>query len=182
VNRTPLFLLPLLVACGEPAPRPAHEASHEPVASAPDPGPTAEAHEHAAAHEHGAVHERAAAATPFSLGPWTAALHPQADGLRLTAAGADGARVTPEGEVRVVLTGTGEPEQRVVLIPDGEGWTGPARAEGAPGYVAVVSATIAGRTETARVTWGEVPAPAHPADHAHEGEADHGHDDHGHAH
>ena len=105
------------------------------------------------------------------------------DTLRITATDASGAAVSHSGEIRVVLTGTGEEEQRVVLTADSRGWSGPVRALGAPGYVAVLSATMDGRTETARTTWGEVPeaAPAHDEQHTHDGQGDHGHD-HGHEH
>lgn len=143
-------------------------------------------HDHA--HDHAEPGHPASPATPAgsareaALGSHKARLEVVAEGLRLTVTDASGAAVTPTGEARLVLTGTGEAEQRVVLSPSGEGWQGPAKVSGAPGYVAVLSMELAGHTETARLSWGEVPAPAPaPAPHPHpEGEGDDR--DHGHGH
>ncbi len=115
----------------------------------------------------------------FSLGSLTATLEPSADRLRLAARDASGAAVSPTGEARIVLTGTGEAEQRVVLTAGDGAWSGSARAVGASGYVAVVSLPVDGHTETARVTWGAVPATPPTGDqddHGHHGDAGHGHD------
>ncbi len=124
----------------------------------------------------------ASTAQEAALGSHKARLEVVGEGLRLTVTDPSGAAVPPAGEARVVLTGTGEAEQRVVLSPSGEGWQGAAKASGAPGYVAVLSLELAGHTETARLSWGEVPVPAPaPAPHAHpEGEGDDR--DHGHGH
>lgn len=107
-------------------------------------------------------------------------LTPSADALRLQVADAEGQPVKPAGEARVVLTGTGEKQQRIVLSPDGDGWSGPAKASGAPGYIAVVSFKHNESDESARLTWGEVPEPeAAPApaeeDDGHDGDHEHGH-------
>jgi len=162
-------------------------------------------HDHDHGHGHGGDHDAAPAAkTPpapppeaaappkqgpveASLGAHTAQLQPTADGLRLTVTGADGAAIQPVGEAKVVLTGTDEEPQRLVLKPDGAGWSGAAKAEGAKGYVAVVSLKVGDHTETARASWGEVPAPASApsakkdGDHGH-GEEQGGHDHAGHDH
>ncbi len=146
-------------------------------------------------HDHGAeapVHEAndGKATKPEStlheakIGKGTARLESSADGLRLVVLDASGAAVAAEGEARVVLTGTGEAPQRVLLAADDEAWTGAAKAEGAPGYIAVVSVNIDGAQETARITWGKVPEPkAAPAkvEHGHD-EGGHDHGDGGHAH
>lgn len=103
----------------------------------------------------------AAAATapaPFALGSAQGVLVATAEGLRLTVTDAAGTAVSPAGEAKVLLTGTGEDPQRVVLKADGDGWSGPARAAGAPGYIAVVSLELGGHTESGRTTWGTVPA------------------------
>ena len=155
-------------------------------------------------HDHGHDHAEAHAAptaapaptpAPPSAAPTTATPQPQSlgshqaqltttdAGLRLTLRDASGADVAPTGEVRVVLTGTGEDEQRVVLQPDGTGWAGAARVQGASGYVAVVSLEVAGHTETTRFAWGEVPAPAPAPTRPAPTDDDHGADDeHGHGH
>ncbi len=128
--------------------------------------------------------EGAPAPPAFALGGAQGALVATAEGLRLTVRDAAGAPVAPAGEAKVVLTGTGEAPQRLVLKPDGDGWAGPAKAAGAPGYVAVVSVALGGHTESGRTSWGALltveaapaPAPAHDA-----GDADEGHG-HGHGH
>lgn len=175
---TALFLL---AGCGEAD----HDHAHDHDA--------ASGHEHAspastpaAAPAPAAASAPAAAPADFALGAWTARLEASADGLRLTARDASGAAVAPTGEARVVLTGTGQAEQRVVLAADEAGWSGPAQAAGAPGYIAVVSLEVDGHAESARVSWGEVPAAApapqaaEPA-HEHEAGTGDGHD-HGHGH
>ena len=88
------------------------------------------------------------------------------------------------GEARVVLTGTGEEPQRVVLAPKGNTWGGEARAHGAPGYVAVAALDIDGHTESARLAWGEVPeAHSHGGEaHSHEGGKPHSHGGKSHRH
>ena len=73
----------------------------------------------------------------------------------------------PTGDAKVVLTGVGEEAQRVTLSPTEGGWSGPAKAAGAPGYVAVVSVTLDGTKQSGRVTWGEVPEPAAAPAHDH---------------
>jgi hypothetical protein len=155
-------------------------------------------HDHAPMEVHGAPAEAHPAALPAApgggggtpaataLGSWTATLEATAEGLRLRAADGSGAPVAPAGEVRVVLTGTGEDEQRVTLAPGADGWSGAARAAGARGYVAVVSVEVDGRTESARFSWGEVPQAA-PAPKGGGAAGDHdddhgGCDGHGHGH
>jgi hypothetical protein len=178
MNSRPLTAaaLLLLAGCGEPDH--SHDLDH--AKDAP--------HDHAVPAKTPAeptVATVGTSATPseFQVGGWTARLEPSADGLRLTAIDTSGAAVTPAGEARVVLTGTGEEEQRVVLEPAGDGWSGGARATGAAGYVAVVSMDVEGHKETARVTWGEVPeaAPAREAEEPHHEAHGDGHD-HGHEH
>lgn len=113
------------------------------------------------------------------LGAYTARLEPSAGALKLTVVDAEGKPVAAEGEAKVMLTGTGEEPQKVVLAASGDAWTGAAKTEGAPGYLAVVNVTVGGHQESARLTWGEV-ATAKPAPQPH----DHGDgaDDHGHEH
>ena len=152
-------------------------------------GPNTHTHGDEAGHDHAApeaapeVVEVASAPPPatdlpgagpqaFQLGAWTATLSATDSALSLSAVDEHGEAVTPFGEIRVVLTGTGEDEQRVVLAPEDAGWTGAAKAAGASGYTAVVGAEVGGQRESARVTWGEVPA---AKDHGH-GDDGHGHD------
>ena len=137
----------------------------------------------------GSEHEAPAAAPTAAtvsieakLGADTLRLTPTADRLILVLFDASGGPVAPEGEVRVVLTPTDGEEQRIVLAPDGGGWSGAASAAGASGYVAVASLTHNGQPQTARLAWGD--APIAPADVPEEAEADHqgGAHDHGHGH
>ena len=143
-----------------------HEGAHEPV---PPPAP-----------------EATPAPTPeaipveVALGDATLRLVPADQSIQLTLLDTTGAVIPPQGEARVVLTATGGEEQRVVLQPGEEGWSGPATATGASGYVAVVSLSQDGQSQTARMAWGDAPqapteAPEEPA-HSHEESAhDHGH-------
>ena len=147
--------------------------------------PVRDAGDQPAASDHATAPESAAASSPveLQLGSRVARLEPSASTLRLTVLGADGAAMVPAGDAKVVLTPTGQPEQRVTLKPEGDAWVGAAKAAGAPGYVAVVSLELDGTLQSGRVTWGDVPevAPAatpEPDDHGH----DHGADDQGHAH
>ena len=145
-----------------------------------------EAHEATpAAQPQPAAQPSAAAESPFEapMGSGTVRLTPAADRIHLTLTDADGSAVAPAGEVRVVLTPTDGEEQRIVLTPDGEGWSGAANAAGASGYVAVVSRQHAGQTETARLAWGDAPeapdeVPEEP-DHKHKDGGEHAHG-HGH--
>ncbi|MDG1482913.1 MAG: hypothetical protein P8R54_25200 [Myxococcota bacterium] len=148
-----------------------------------------EPHEEPATAHAGSDHD-APAATPTAagapleatLGADTLRLTPTADHLILALFDASGGPVAPEGEVRVVLTPTDGEEQRIVLTPDGGGWSGAASVAGASGYVAVVSLTHNGQPQTARIAWGD--APIAPADAPEEAEEDHqdGDHDHGHGH
>lgn len=169
-----------LVGCGEADPEDGHDRGHDHAAGVDHHDDEALATDKPVPPS--AAAPSAATPQPFSLGGWTATLQATDTGLRLSAKDARGADVAAAGEARVVLTGTGEDEQRVVLAAGTEGWTGSARATGAKGYVAVVSLEVDGHTETARVTWGEVPDAA-PAPKAEEPTPDHddGHD-HGHGH
>ena len=169
----PLILM-FLLACGD-AP---HDHDHP--------------HEHGDPAHEGHAHDDDAMAKPAAmieapLGSHTARLTPSAESLELVVLDAKGQPVTAEGEARVVLTGTGEAAQRVVLAPSGASWTGSAKAVGAPGYVAVVQVTVRGNRDSARFTWGEVPKtePAphdHAGDHAGHDHAGHDHGADGHAH
>jgi hypothetical protein len=120
-----------------------------------------------------------------TVGDITVRLEPSADTLHLKVTGQDGQAATLDGDARVVLTGTGEDEQRVVLKLDGDTWMGTARAAGAPGYIAVVSFSHGGTTQTARLTWGDVPAleptPVAEPEAEHDEKDDHAHG-HGHGH
>jgi len=170
-------LFALLLACGGPAP---HEHGHDHDAG--------HAHDHDADHANhhedvqphdgdGAAADEGADAIEAPLGTHTARLEPSADALRLVVLDDQGAPVKAQGQAKIVLTGTGEDPQRVVLEADGDGWSGPARASGAKGYLAVVNVKLGGARQSARLTWGEVPeaAPA-PAPHDHpDGEAPHDH-------
>ena len=91
-----------------------------------------------------------------AVGDYTFRLHPSADQVRIEVLDSSGAPIPAEGEVQVVLTGTGEDPQRIRLQPSGTSWTGPAKATGAPGYVAMISVPIDGRPQAARLTWGNV--------------------------
>ena len=149
-----------------------------------------EDHDHG--HAHADAHETPPAAQPqpssaqpveAPLGAGTVRLTPGTDRILLTLTDAAGAAVAPTGEVRVVLTPTGSEEQRIVLTPDGDGWSGAASTAGASGYVAVVSWQHDGRTETARLAWGDAPeapdeVPEEP-DHTHKDDREHAHG-HGH--
>lgn len=178
MNPTPLTAaLLLLWACGEGDHDHGHdhdgEAGHDHVEQAPTP-------------EADPAAEIAPVSFPaFALGDWTAQLEATGEGLKLTASDASAAAVAPEGEARVVLTGTGQEQQRVVLKPGDSAWTGAAKASSATGYIAVVSLEVEGKKESARVTWGEVPAveAAPKAEEHPHGDDDHndGHD-HGHGH
>lgn len=112
----------------------------------------------------------------------TARLTPGGDHLMVEVFDSEGASVAPTGEGKMVLTGTGEAPQRLVLTPAESGWKADATLSGAPGYLAVVSVPIGGATQSARFSWGDVPqaGPA-PAPHAH-GADDHDHDDGDHDH
>ncbi|MCO4746068.1 MAG: hypothetical protein KC912_14830 [Proteobacteria bacterium] len=163
------LFLALLLACG-----PTEEEPHGHDHDAPA------AHEHEADHAHGdeAHHDTPAGPEPAAIGERSMRIEPTATTLRVVLTEADGKPATTAGEAKVVLTGTGEEEQRLVLTPDGEAWTAPANAEGAKGYTAVVSVEIDGVTEVARFAWGDVPAPK-THDHG-DGGHDHGDGDHAH--
>jgi len=109
----------------------------------------------------------------------TLRVEPSAKTLKITVVDGEGKPVAASGEARVLLTGTGDKPQRIMLQPDGDAWTGPAIAAGADGYVAVIKLKIGGIDQATRVTWGDVPeaAPPTPAP-AH----DHGAEGHGHDH
>jgi hypothetical protein len=171
------LILSLLLACGgdteaphghDHAATPAQPAVVEPVAPPAD-------------------QQAEAAATPGAtieapLGTYTARLEPSADALKLVVVDGEGKPVAAEGEAKVMLTGTGEEAQKVVLAASGDAWTGSAKAAGATGYLAVVNVTVGGHQESARLTWGDVPeAKAAPAPHAHE-EGGHDHGEGGHKH
>ncbi|TNE90584.1 MAG: hypothetical protein EP330_07795 [Deltaproteobacteria bacterium] len=176
------LILALLLACGgAEAP---HRHDHE--------GEGAHAHDAKGDHAHDDAHhddhhgeaKAEGGAMTAPLGAYTARLEPSADALKLVVTDADGKPVAAEGEAKVMLTGTGEEAQKLVLAADGEAWTGAAKAEGAPGYLALVSVSVGGHEESARLTWGEVPeqkAAPEPHDHG-DGGHDHGDGGHGHDH
>jgi len=193
MNRLVFTLLLLLLGCNQDHD---HGHGHD---SAHDHG---HGHEQAAGHAHEDTHEQDAGhnhgtehATPaaplssatlspaaFPIGAWTASLNPSGEGLRLTMVDSGGVTVGAEGEAKIVLSGTGLEEQRLTLPAVDGGWAGPAKLTGAKGYTAVVSVTIAGTTESGKVSWGEVPeVKAGPATHDH-GEKGHDHGEKGHDH
>lgn len=140
------------------------------------------AHDHGDPHDHGEPadddehahdeghHGAEGGVIEAPLGAYIARLKPSAGALELVVLDGEGEPVAAEGEAKVVLTGTGEEAQRVVLTASGDTWTGAAKAEGASGYLAVVNVSVGGHQESARLTWGAEPA---PHDHGDEG---HGHD------
>lgn len=164
------LLLALLLACGDAdAPHGhAHAGDHAHEVDG--------THAHEEAHpgeHHGAQVEGGPIEAP--LGTYTARLEPSADALKLVVLDGAGEPVAAEGEAKVMLTGTGEEAQKLVLAGDGEAWTGAARAAGASGYVAVVSVGVGGHPESARLTWGEIVEPEVAGEpHAH-GDAEHAH-------
>lgn len=134
-------------------------------------------------HDHdvaaGEAHPEQPAPTPAptpvddsTLGPWTLTVSHSEGTLVVVAVDSTAAAVTPVGELRAVVTAGGT-ESRLVLQPGTSGWSAPADLSG--DYVAVLSAEIAGSTETARVSGvagGSTPK-ADPDD-------GHGHGDHDH--
>lgn len=149
---TTLMMLALL-GCqpAEEAPVPPVQ-TEEPAAPAPaaDPTPAARANGHAA---------------PLGDGQAEVVV---ADGqLRLYVTGPDGAPVAPEGEARVVLTPHGGQERRLVLAPAGDHFAAPTDADVAKGATAVVSATVGGVEQSARITWGEAAKPHEHGDGGH---------------
>jgi hypothetical protein len=177
--------LALLLACGgTEAP---HGHDHDGDHAHHDDG--GHAHEEGHGHDH---HEEAHHDAPATtggaiegpLGAYTARLEPGGDTLRLVVLDAEGKEIPAAGKAKVLLTGTGEEAQKVVLTASGEAWTGAAKVGSAPGYLAVVSVTVDGHQESARLTGGDVreqkpaPEPHDHGDHAH----DHGEGSHGHPH
>lgn len=138
-------------------------------------------HSHGAAHAHGENHDHSASQgssnthshaisevpQPFPVGTWTGTLEVARDTLRLTLADAAGVAVKPEGEAKVVLSGTGLDEQRLRLSAAGGGWAGPAKLPAGKGYTAVVSVSVGGSTESGKVSWGGAHE-ARPAGTAHD--------------
>ncbi len=182
-----MFLFALL-ACGGEAPTPAaddhgHDHAKGEAHEGHDEG---HGHDHAEGHDHDAGH---AAKVPVdatevvvAMGSHKARLVPGGGQLELQVLGEDGTPVAAEGEAKMVLTGTGQAEQRIVLKGEGTSWKGEAKLDGAKGYLAVVSVPVGGATQSARFVWGEVPAPAPAsAPHGHgKGDHDHGGGDHNH--
>lgn len=168
------LLLALLLACGGAEAPQGHDHERD------------DAHDAKGDHAHDDAHHGEAAAKDGAieapLGTYTARLEPSGKVLKLVVTDASGKPVAAEGEARVMLTGTGEDPQKVVLTADGEVWAGAARAEGAPGYLAVVSVTVGGHQESARMLWGDVPE-AKPAQEPHgHGDGGNDHGDGGHDH
>ena len=143
------------------------------------PTPAEHGHDHGAAHDHDGEHSHDAAhahdeghshdaehapAMEGRLGAYVVAVAPAEGTLGLTLKDASGTASAPVDVLRVVLTGTGQEPQRLVLAKQGEAYQAPAATTGAAGYVAVVSAEIDGKTESTRITWGDVPE-AHGHDH-----------------
>jgi hypothetical protein len=159
-----IYVLTLLFACGE-----AHDHPH------PHDDHAHEAHEAPAPKEQGATQKN----FEGKLGDFTAKLEPSAQSLRLIVVDGSGKPIQATGEARVVLTGAGEAEQRLVLTADDDGWTGAGKATGAAGYQAVVTLEVSGVQQVATIGWGQAPDPKPTEAHGH----DHGNDDgHGHAH
>jgi hypothetical protein len=119
----------------------------------------------------------APAVDDLTLGAWSVAVQHGGGQLLVTATDASGAAVTAEGELRVVLTATGGEEQRLVLQPGTDGWSAAADLGSAKDFVAVLSAEVDGRVETARVTSTAGSAAPEP-----DQDDDHGHGAHGHDH
>lgn len=178
------LILSLLLACGGAAEAP-HGHDHEGEHAHDGEGD----HAHDEGHHdeaHAGDHHGEAAAKDGTieapLGAYTARLEPSASALKLVVMDGEGKPVAAEGEAKVMLTGTGEESQKVVLAASGDAWTGAAVAEGAPGYLAVVNVTVGGHSESARLTWGDVPE-AKPAPEPHDhGEGGHDHGAGGHNH
>ena len=165
-------IIALLMACGGQVPH-SHDGDGNHVHN--------EASDHGDDDKHDRAHH-AKEAIEAPLGTHTARLEPTADSLKLVVVDGEGKAVAAGGEAKVMLTGTGEEAQKVILKASGDGWTGAAKAEGASGYLAVVTVSVGGHQESARLVWGDVPE-AGPAREAH----DHGdealdHGDHGHQH
>lgn len=180
-----IFLLALLLACGGTETPHGHdhdaEGTHAHGAEAPPDHHTSDS-KAAHHHDHPGVVEPVGGAIEAPLGTYTARLEPSAESLTLVVTDAEGKPLPAEGEARVMLTGTGEASQKLVLSADGERWSGEAKAVGATGYLAVVSVSVGGHEETARLTWGEVPEQAAaPEPHDH-GDGGHDHGPGGHVH
>lgn len=184
MKRESLLLFASLAACDGGTQEAADGHDHKPG--------QAEHHEAESPDDQAAPPAKDAASAPegavtFALGPHKATLLPGPDSLTLTVVDATGSAVEPSGEAKVMLTGTGQEAQKLVLEADGDAWKGAAKAQGAAGYTAVVSVPVAGVTESGKATWGSVPAakPAHDhedGEHAHDDADDHHDDDHGHDH
>lgn len=155
----------LLTACEEGAHD--HDHAHD------------EQHTHAASESE--VQPAPSSPVEATVGDLSLRLEPSADTVRLKVSAQDGQEAMLDGDARIVLTGTGEDEQRVVLKSDGDSWVGSARAAGAPGYIAVISFSHGGTTQTARLTWGEVPVLESAPELEAEQDDEHGHG-HGHGH
>lgn len=159
------------------------------LALACTPSGTPHEHDHEGGHSHDGSHAHhgaggastrdAGSDATAALGSHTAHIALDGEQLVLTLTTSEGTPVPASGEARVVLTGTGEAEQRLVLTADGERWVGAAKNAAAPGYTAIVLLELDGHSETARIAWGTVPAPAKAKPDAGHGH-DHDHGGHGH--
>ena len=83
-------------------------------------------------------------------------LQPVGESLRLTVADRQGHMLPAEGEARIVLTGTGQEPQSLVLKAEGPAWVGPIGELDAPGYVAEVEVEVGGEAQVGRIEWGRV--------------------------
>ena len=170
----PVLALSLLLAgCGEHDHDGGHGHEH---------GDAAGHAEHDAAPTPAPAKVAAAAAVPsapldLTLGHHGAQLAVRDGGLDLTLADE-----APAGEARVVLTGVGQEPQKLVMTAGESGWTTDAKTTGAAGYVAVVTWTHDGNTESARVQWGDVPVAKAPEKVEHDDHGDHPHGAGGHNH
>ena len=181
------LFLALMIACGT-HPHDEGSHSHDDATEAHDADGQHAAEDHHEAHHADGQHEASETAptepVEANLGSHTGRLEPGDDAVRLVILAADGTTLPSQGEARMVLTphnadGSAQEQQRVVLSSDGSGWTGPAKAAGAAGYVAVVSVTIDEKQESGRFSWGQVPA-AEPVEHDHDKAHEHGEGGHEH--
>lgn len=147
-------------------------------------------HDHGHGHDHAATEPKPPAAptdaapapaadapAEAALGAWTVHLSATADALSLTAFDSEGNPVAPSGSVRVELTPAGADAQSLTLEPDGDAWSGAAQP-GDGAYMAVITATVDGTEQTARIMAQGAAPPAAPA----AGDPVGGHDHAGHDH
>jgi len=118
------------------------------------------------------------------LGNYTATLTATESEVAIALTDADGKAMGAAGQVRMMIKAVGEPEQLLLLSPDGNRWATKAKAAGASAYLVAAQVPVDGDTMTARFAWGDIsgghggpPPGAHgPGDgHGHGGEMPPGH-------